>query len=163
MSEAIEEDAAHYLFIVSRSIIGQIHKRLVVVLYLIVERHLANIYLMFQTTIQIGSLLIMHRHMPSLERFGVFEETGPEHLDILHPQGRYQRHFLVQFVVAMTVQESLHDEFLCHHIVCTQHIATRHQMEDRRKLRVLFQLSGMVDKALILLCPRLMIACMFQQ
>ena len=162
MTEAFEEDGAHDLFIGTRRVIGQIHKRRIVVLHLIVERHLADIDLMFQITIQIGSLLIMDRHTLLGMTLRIFEETGPEHLNILLPKCSNQRHLLEEFVVAMTFCKSFHDKLLGHHLVCTQKITTGHQMEDRGELGFGLQQIGMTDKTLILLGPSLVIACMFQ-
>ena len=130
MTKAFVEDGAHHVFVGTRGVISQIHERIVVTLYLIVEWHLTDIDLMLQTAIQIGSLLEMNRHVRSLQTVGIIEEPGPEQFNILLPQSRDERQFFKEDIVAMRIQESLHDELLGHHLVGTQKIASCHQSTD---------------------------------
>ena len=67
MAKAFVEDGTHHVFTFTRSIIGQIHKCIIVTFYLIVEWHIADIDLVLQTAIQIGRLLEMNRHVCTLK------------------------------------------------------------------------------------------------
>ena len=85
MAKAFVEDGTHHVFTFTRSIICQIHKRIIVTFYLIVEWHIADIYLVLQTAIQIGRLLEMNRHVSTLKTVGIVEEPRPEEFNILFP------------------------------------------------------------------------------
>ena len=86
MAEAGIEHLAHLVVTHAGTLLGQLHKVVVGLDDLLVERHSADVDLMLQLAIEVGSLLEMDGHVLACMAGRILEETGPESLNVLRPE-----------------------------------------------------------------------------
>ena len=113
------EDGLHLLLRHTWAALCQFHEVVVAPHYILVERHLADVHLMLQMTIQQGCLLKMYRHGLVLVALCILEEEAPEGGNVLLPQGTIDSLFLIEAVIAGLFQEFRHQEALGRHVHTT--------------------------------------------
>ena len=119
---------------------------------------MADVHLVLQLAVQIGGLLEVGGHALAYVALGVLEESRPEHLDILHPQGCNEGLLLIELIVAVGIDKLRHEEFLDQRVVAAQQVATRHQVENRLKPLVGTQLLGVAEELAVAVGPGAVVA-----
>ena len=124
---------------------------------------MADVHLMLQLAIQIGGLLEVGGHALAYVALGILEESRPERLDVFHPQGCNEGLLLIELVVAVGIDKLRHEELLDQRVVTAQHIAARHQVEDRLKPLVGAQLLRVAEELAVAVGPGAVVAGVAEQ